>query len=142
WGSAASEQQFQRDRQDYVARAAEKSITCAGCAEVCIQLLWHCAIIGSAQAGIAMEKQTGMADWRRRLLWCLVLVCAAVLVCAWWWSVGRDGQVFERPAYFAGDQVPGRFPAGRIQVVHVWQTGCPCNAGHEAYIGAMAERSS
>src|SRR5690554_7395916 len=80
WGSAASEQQFQRDRQDYVARAAEKSITCAGCAEVGIQLLWHCAIIGSGQAGIAMEKQTGMADWRRRLLWSLALVWAAGLV--------------------------------------------------------------
>src|SRR5690554_5332243 len=139
-GSAASEQQFQRDRQDYVARAAEKSITCAGCAEVGIQLLWHCAIIGSGQAGIAMEKQTGMADWRRRLLWSLALVWAAGLVWAWWWMDGRHGQVFERPAYFAGDQVPGPFPAGQIQVVHVSQPCCPCNAGLDAYIREMTAR--
>lgn len=89
-----------------------------------------------------MEKQTGMADWRRRLLWSLALVWAAGLVWAWWWMDGRHGQVFERPAYFAGDQVPGPFPAGQIQVVHVWQTGCPCNAGHEAYIREMTERFS
>src|SRR5690606_5566927 len=117
-----------------------KSITCAGCAEVGIQLLWHCAIIGSGQAGIAMENQTGMADQRRRLLWSLALVWAAGLVWAWWWVDGRHGQVFERRAYCAGDRVPRPFPSRQIQVLHVWQSGAPCNAGPEAYIRGKTER--
>src|SRR5690554_7335339 len=101
-GSAASEQQFQRDRQDYVARAAEKSITCAGCAEVGIQLLWHCAIIGSGAGGVGMGKKNRLGDRGRRPPGSPGLGWASGLVWAWWGVGGRAGAGFGRPGLFGG----------------------------------------
>lgn len=81
-----------------------------------------------------------MRIWQRGLLASLVVIWAAGLAWAWWWFDGRHATTFERPAYFDGSAVPGPFAPGQIQVVHVWQSGCPCNAGHEAYISEMTER--
>lgn len=79
---------------------------------------------------------------QRGLLWALLGLWIAGLGWAGWWLDGRHERAFERPAYFEGGDVAGPFAAGQIQVVHVWQADCPCNAGHEAYISEMTRRFS
>lgn len=82
-----------------------------------------------------------MRIWQRNLLTGgLLLVWLAGLVWAFWWFEGRYLKPFERPAYFQGLAVQPPFPVGQIQVVHVWQSGCPCNAGHEGYVADMTAR--
>lgn len=83
-----------------------------------------------------------MLFWRRGLLMLLAAVWAAGLTWAWWWFDGYHNRTFERPAHFAAANVAAPFAPGQIQVVHVWQAGCPCNAGHEAYIAEMTRRFS
>lgn len=70
----------------------------------------------------------------------LLLVWAAGMVWAFWWYEGQYLRNFERPAYFAGMPVNPPFEPGQIQVVHVWQSGCPCNGGHQAYVDEMTQR--
>lgn len=83
-----------------------------------------------------------MQIWRRRLLWGAFVLWASGLVWAWWWLDGRHARAFERPVYFEGADIAGPFAAGQVQVLHVWQANCPCNAGHEAYIADMTRRFS
>ena len=83
-----------------------------------------------------------MQNWRQILLWLLPAVWGVGVGWAWWWLDGRHERSFERPAYFQGVEVPGPFAPGRVQVVHVWQRNCVCNAGHEAYIREMTRRFS
>ncbi len=78
--------------------------------------------------------------WRAVLTAALLLVWLAGLMWAFWWYEGRYVRPFERPAFFEGVRVDPPFPAGQVQVVHVWQSGCPCNAGHERYVAEMTER--
>lgn len=85
--------------------------------------------------------KTGSAQlWRALLTATLLLVWVAGLVWAFWWYEGRYVRAFDRPAFFEGVAVEPPFPAGQVQVVHVWQPGCPCNAGHERYVAEMTER--
>ena len=81
-----------------------------------------------------------MVIWRGGLTGALVLVWIAAMAWAWWWLDARHERNFQRPAYFQGAGVAGPFAVGDIQVVHIWQSGCPCNAGHEAYIQEMTDR--
>lgn len=78
----------------------------------------------------------------RQRLWPLMVLWAAGMGWAWWWVDGRHERSFERPAYFEGLTVAGPFAPGQVQVVHVWQSNCVCNAGHEAYIQEMTRRFS
>lgn len=85
--------------------------------------------------------KTGIGKyWRAGLTVALILVWVAGLIWAFWWYEGRYARAFERPAFFKGTPVEPPFPAGNVQVVHVWQPRCPCNAGHEQYIAEMTER--
>lgn len=70
----------------------------------------------------------------------LLAVWAAGLVWAFWWFEGRYVKVFERPAYFHAEAVAPPFEPGQVQVVHVWQSGCPCNGGHQVYVSEMTRR--
>lgn len=82
-----------------------------------------------------------MNIWVRRLLVSLaLLVWAAGLGWAYWWFEGRYIKSFERPAFFQAEQVAPPFAPGQVQVVHVWQSNCPCSAGHEAYVEEMTAR--
>ncbi len=83
-----------------------------------------------------------MCFWRRGLLILAGLIWVVGLVWAYWWFDGRHGTTFERPAYFDGVPVATPFLPAQIQVVHIEQAGCPCNAGHQAYIRDMTERFS
>lgn len=62
------------------------------------------------------------------------------LAWAFWWFEGQYVKAFERPAYFNAQNVQPPFPPGQVQVLHVWQAGCPCNGGHEAYLESMTRR--
>jgi hypothetical protein len=82
-----------------------------------------------------------MKTWLRRLLvFLLLLVWRCGLAWAFWWFDGRYVKAFERPAFFHGEQVSPPFPAGQVQVVHVWRADCPCSAGHESYVDEMTAR--
>ncbi|MEH6563773.1 MAG: DUF6436 domain-containing protein [Halopseudomonas sp.] len=82
-----------------------------------------------------------MNRWlRRTVTLLLLLVWLAGLVWAYWWFEARYVRSFERPAFFQGVPVAPPFAPGHIQVLHVWQAGCPCSAGHEAYVGDMTRR--
>lgn len=84
-----------------------------------------------------------MRKAHRNILTATLLACwAAGLLWAFWWFEGRYVKVFERPAYFQAAEVVPPFAPGSVQVVHVWQTGCPCNGGHQAYVGEMTKRFS
>ncbi|MFA5677145.1 MAG: DUF6436 domain-containing protein [Pseudomonas sp.] len=83
-----------------------------------------------------------MPIWRRSLIGALGIIWVLGLGWAWWWLDGRHERNFQRPAYFDGGDVAGPFAVGQVQVVHVWQDNCPCNAGHEAYISEMTGRFS
>lgn len=83
-----------------------------------------------------------MVFFRRALLVTLAVCWAAGLGWAWWWFDGYHARTFEGVAHFAAAQVDPPFAPGQIQVMHVWQAGCPCNAGHEAYIADMTRRFS
>ncbi|SDS49202.1 hypothetical protein SAMN05216271_2041 [Halopseudomonas sabulinigri] len=84
-----------------------------------------------------------MRPWIRRVLTLLLLlVWLAGLVWAYWWFEARYIKSFERPAYFAGEAVAPPFAPGHVQVLHVWQSGCPCSAGHESYVDEMTQRFS
>ncbi|MAD01259.1 thiol-disulfide isomerase [Pseudomonas abyssi] len=79
--------------------------------------------------------------WVRRLLVSLaLLVWVAGLGWAYWWFEGRYIKSFERPVFFQAEQVAPPFAPGQVQVVHVWQSNCPCSAGHEAYVEEMTRR--
>ncbi|NLY58798.1 MAG: thiol-disulfide isomerase [Gammaproteobacteria bacterium] len=80
-----------------------------------------------------------MSIWRRGLTGALAVIWILGLGWAWWWLDGRHARDFQRPAYFDGVEVAGPYASGQIQVLHVWQNGCPCNAGHEAYITDMIQ---
>ena len=68
--------------------------------------------------------------WVRRLLVSLaLLVWVAGLGWAYWWFEGRYIKSFERPVFFQAEQVAPPFAPGQVQVVHVWQSNCPCSAG-------------
>lgn len=69
-----------------------------------------------------------------------MLVWLAGLVWAYWWFEGRYIKAFERPVFFQAEQVAPPFAPGQVQVVHVWQSSCPCSAGHEAYVEEMTRR--
>lgn len=82
-----------------------------------------------------------MSVWLRRLLTLLLLlIWLAGLVWAYWWFEARYVKSFERPAFFQGEAVTPPFTPGHVQVLHVWQAGCPCSAGHESYVDGMTER--
>lgn len=83
-----------------------------------------------------------MSMWRRGLTGALAVIWILGLGWAWWWLDGRHARDFQRPAYFDGVAVAAPYASGQIQVLHVWQNGCPCNAGHEAYITDMIQRFS
>lgn len=83
-----------------------------------------------------------MGLWRRSLLGLAFIGWGIALIWAYWWFDGRHGTVFERPAYFDGVPVTPPFLPGQIQVVHIEQADCPCNAGHQAYIRDMMKRFS
>ncbi|UAW98601.1 thiol-disulfide isomerase [Halopseudomonas nanhaiensis] len=85
-------------------------------------------------------KTTSGTIWRAGLTALLLVVWLAGLVWAFWWYEGRYVRPFDRPAFFNGVAVAPPFAVGQVQVVHVWQPGCPCNAGHEQYIAEMTER--
>lgn len=70
----------------------------------------------------------------------LLLVWALGLAWAFWWYEGQYLKAFERPAFFGAEAVAPPFEPGRVQVLHVWQSGCPCNGGHQAYIDDMTQR--
>jgi len=77
---------------------------------------------------------------RRLLVSVLLLGWLAGLAWAFWWFEGRYVKAFERPAYFNAQPVAPPFPVGQVQVLHVWQTGCPCNGGHQDYLADMTAR--
>ncbi|WP_321349137.1 DUF6436 domain-containing protein [Halopseudomonas oceani] len=77
---------------------------------------------------------------RRSLVGMALLLWLAGLAWAYWWFEGRYVKAFERPAFFQAEQVAPPFPIGQVQVVHVWQSNCPCSAGHEAYVDEMTVR--
>ena len=82
-----------------------------------------------------------MNIWVRRLLVSLaLLVWVAGLGWAYWWFEGRYIKSFERPVFFQAEQVAPPFAPGQVQVVRVWQSNCPCSAGHEAYVEEMTAR--
>lgn len=70
----------------------------------------------------------------------LLLAWGGGLAWAFWWYDGRYLRSFERPAYFNAEAVQPPFPIGQVQVLHVWQSGCPCNAGHQDYLAEMTAR--
>lgn len=70
----------------------------------------------------------------------LLLVWGVGLVWAFWWFEGRHVRVFTTPAHFQAQPATPPYPTGQVQVVHVWQKGCPCNAGHEDYLRQMTEQ--
>ena len=82
-----------------------------------------------------------MSRTYRNLVVILMLAAwLAGLVWAWTWYESRYVRTFERPAFFEGLPVAPPYEAGQVQVLHVWQAGCPCNGGHQAYINEMTER--
>lgn len=82
-----------------------------------------------------------MSRTYRNLVVILMLAAwLAGLVWAWTWYESRYVRTFERPAFFEGLPVAPPYEAGQVQVLHVWQVGCPCNGGHQAYINEMTER--
>lgn len=84
-----------------------------------------------------------MRVWQRNtLVALLLLVWAAGIAWAFWWFEARYLRNFERQAFFQGVEVSPPFAPGQIQVLHVWQSDCPCSAGHEAYVNEMTTRFS
>ncbi|PAU88115.1 thiol-disulfide isomerase [Pseudomonas sp. WN033] len=82
-----------------------------------------------------------MRVWQRNVLTGgLIGLWLAGLAWAFWWFEGRYVKAFDRPAFFQGVAVTPPFPTGAVQVVHVWRSGCPCNAGHQDYVNEMSER--
>lgn len=77
----------------------------------------------------------------RNVVVVLLLACwVAGLVWALTWYESHYIKPFERPALFDGVSVEPPFDAAAVQVLHVWQAGCPCNGGHQAYVNDMTER--
>ena len=87
-----------------------------------------------------MDNQERRSVLRRSLVGLLLVAWLAGLVWAFWWFEGQYVKAFERPAYFNAQDGAPPFPPGQVQVLHVWQAGCPCNGGHEAYLQNMTER--
>lgn len=84
-----------------------------------------------------------MRPLRRSILTLILLAgWAAGMVWAFWWFEARYVKVFDQPAYFNAAAVTPPFEPGKVQVVHVWQSGCPCNGGHQAYVSEMTKRFS
>lgn len=82
-----------------------------------------------------------MKKVHRNLVVVLLVACwGAGLVWALSWYESRYVRTFERPAFFDGLAVPPPSDTPRVQVLHVWQAGCPCNGGHQAYVNDMTER--
>jgi len=91
--------------------------------------------------GVGVESQSETRSFARKIAVGLLLVLwVGGLGWAFWWFEGQYVKAFERPAYFSAPSVQPPFPPGQVQVLHVWQTGCPCNGGHEAYLANMTER--
>ena len=86
------------------------------------------------------SEEESKQPMRRILVGLLLISWLGCLVWAFWWFEGRYVKAFERPAYFSAENVAPPFPPGEVQVLHVWQAGCPCNGGHEAYLANMTER--
>lgn len=70
----------------------------------------------------------------------LLLIWVAGLTWALWWYEAQYLKNFERPVFFGVEAVAPPFESGRVQVLHVWQSGCPCNGGHQAYVDEMTKR--
>lgn len=82
-----------------------------------------------------------MRRLHRNLLVVFLLACwLAGLVWAFTWYESRYVKAFERPAFFEGTPVAPPLDSPGVQVVHVWQAGCPCNGGHQAYVSEMTKR--
>lgn len=77
---------------------------------------------------------------RRAMVAALLMLWLAGLAWAFWWYEGQYLKAFERPVFFAAENVEPPFPPGQVQVLHVWQSGCPCNGGHQDYIEDMTRR--
>jgi hypothetical protein len=77
---------------------------------------------------------------RKLLVGLLLTGWLAGLAWAFWWFEGQYVKAFERPAFFSAENVAPPFAPGQVQVLHVWQAGCPCNGGHETYLQDMTER--
>ena len=71
---------------------------------------------------------------RRATVTALLMLWLAGLAWAFWWYEGQYLKAFERPAFFAAENVEPPFPPGQVQVLHGWQSGCPCHGGHKDYI--------
>lgn len=79
--------------------------------------------------------------WQRDLLVTVILLgWLAGLACAWWWFEARHLKAFLRPAFFDAAETGPPMPGGVVQVLHVWQPGCPCNSGHLNYVEDMTRR--
>ncbi|WOD11637.1 DUF6436 domain-containing protein [Pseudomonas sp. NyZ704] len=88
-----------------------------------------------------MHTQSAFRIWLKRLVvGALLLIWILGLVWAFWWYEGQYLKTFERPAYFGAEAVAPPFEPGQVQVLHVWQAGCPCNGGHQAYVEEMTQR--
>ncbi len=86
------------------------------------------------------EMNEGHSTVKKLVVGLLLITWLAGLAWAFWWFEGRYVKAFERPAYFSAQNVAPPFTPGKVQVLHVWQPGCPCNGGHEAYLDNMTER--
>lgn len=86
------------------------------------------------------ERNEGYSTAKKVLVLLLLLIWLAGLAWAFWWFEVRYVKAFERPAYFNAQNVQPPFAPGQVQVLHVWQPGCPCNGGHEAYLENMTAR--
>ncbi len=80
--------------------------------------------------------------FKRVLVGALLLIWALALAWAVWWYQGQYLKAFERPVFFSAESVAPPFEPGQVQVLHVWQAGCPCNGGHQVYVDEMIQRFS
>lgn len=88
------------------------------------------------------RNMTAQLWFKRSLAGALLLIWVMGLVWAFWWYEGQYLKAFERPAFFSAEAVTPPFAPGQVQVLHVWQAGCPCNGGHQAYVDEMTQRFS
>ncbi|GGC92328.1 DUF6436 domain-containing protein [Halopseudomonas salina] len=88
------------------------------------------------------RQESRYSSTKKMAVGLLLLGWFAGLAWAFWWFEGQYVKAFERPVYFSAQNVQPPFAPGQVQVLHVWQPGCPCNGGHEDYLESMTERFS